>query len=76
MTIEIPDKIYRPCSTCSDDTCVFYGDKDTHEICTDYKDKRLAKAIEEIRKLPKDYGYSNLVNGAIDDVLEILEKLI
>lgn len=36
---------------------------------------KIDKAIEEIKKLPDEYC-DNYVNGAIDDVLEILEKLI
>ena len=53
MTIEIPE-IFRPCSTCTDDTCIFCGDKDTHEICVDYKDKRLNETIKKMEKFKED----------------------
>lgn len=36
--------------------------------------QRLNFIREEIEKIPGDYGSNNLVNGAIDDVLKILDK--
>ena len=52
---EPKSEIYRPCSKCHNEECVFMGSSDTHSLCEDFEPK-FGTWIPVSERLPKDFG--------------------